>query len=73
MIRYPVRVSFDMFTFRYRCLLQGKTQGLDVKKICTNILAILPPEEKDGWQMGVTKVCWRQTATRSRPMYLVFS
>mgnify|MGYP002402263829 CR=1 FL=1 len=62
---YPVRVTFDLFAFRFRALLQGKTAGMDVQKICTSILATLPPTEKDGWQMGVTKVFVRESTERA--------
>ncbi len=55
---YPVRVPFDLFVFRYRALLQGKVSNTgDVKAVCLAILGILPPEEREGWQLGVTKVC----------------
>ena len=54
---YPVRVPFDLFVFRYRALLQGKIGNVsDTKATCLAILGILPPDEREGWQLGVTKV-----------------
>ena len=62
---YPVRVLFDNFVFRYRALLQGRLgNAADVKALCTGILHTLPAEERDGWQLGVTKVFVRESTER---------
>lgn len=62
---YPVRVAFDLFAFRFRALLQGRASGNDTKKTCTAILATLPPQEKEGWQLGATKVFVRESTERT--------
>eukprot|EP00039_Didymoeca_costata_P014654 m.239349 g.239349 ORF g.239349 m.239349 type:complete len:2341 (+) comp16067_c0_seq1:94-7116(+) len=60
---FPVRVPFDLFTFRYRSILQGKVFK-DEMTTMNQILLQLPAEHKDGWQIGRRKVFLKEATER---------
>uniref|UniRef100_T1JBR9 Unconventional myosin-XV n=1 Tax=Strigamia maritima TaxID=126957 RepID=T1JBR9_STRMM len=58
---YPVRMKFQQFCERYRCLVRDKIpKGVPTREICKVILDS-DPHRRDHYQLGTTKVFLRET------------
>eukprot|EP00055_Hartaetosiga_balthica_P010944 m.48331 g.48331 ORF g.48331 m.48331 type:complete len:1511 (+) comp7391_c0_seq1:148-4680(+) len=61
---YPVRVDYEQFNFRYRAVLKGRTPPNDGKGMANMILHNLVMSAGDSYQLGKTKVFFREGAER---------
>lgn len=63
---YSVRMKFQAFVSRYRCLLQGRrVTSTSNKDLCRSILESIIEESKDHFQLGQSKVFMRESVEQS--------
>ena len=63
---YSVRMKFQAFVSRYRCLLQcRRVTSTSNKDLCRSILESIIEESKDHFQLGQSKVFMRESVEQS--------